>query len=79
MMRDMRKRELVKEDIAELAYSVIWREFSDYYANAQCDCLAEQLGSKLLLVLEEFVDVEHERRERLLQESLREKELEVYG
>ena len=75
----MLKRDLVKEEAHDLAYSVIWREFSDYYANAQCDELADRLAHKLLVALEEFVDSEHERRERLEKERLREREVQVYG
>lgn len=75
----MLKRDLVKEEAHDLAYSVIWREFSDYYANVQCDELSARLGSKLGLLIEEFVEAEHERRERLLEEARREREVELYG
>lgn len=75
----MLKRDLVKEEAHDLAYSVIWREFSDYYANAQCDELTDRLARKLMLAIEEFIDSEHQRRERLAEESKREQEVQLYG
>lgn len=75
----MLKRELVKEDVAELAYEVIWREFNTYYANAQCDYLSEQLASRLGLLIEDFIENEHQRREQLEDEKQREVEVQVYG
>ena len=75
----MLKRELVKEDVAELAHSVVWREMSDYYCNAQCDELTDRLTRRLMLSVEEFVEGEHQRRERLEDEKQREREVQVYG
>lgn len=75
----MLKRELVKEDVAELAHSVVWREFNTYYANACCDHLSDQLATKLGILIEEFVEAEHMRRERLEDEKQREREVQVYG
>ena len=75
----MLKRDLVKESVHELAYEVIWREFNTYYANAVCDYMADQLAHKLLVAIEDFVENEHRRRERLEDEKQREREVQVYG
>lgn len=75
----MIKRELVKEDCIELAHSVVWREFSDYYANAQCDHLSQELAHTIMVTIEAFVEAEHVRRERLEDEKQREREVQVYG
>ena len=75
----MLKRELVKEDVAELAHGVVWREMSDYYANAYCDHLASELAHSLMITIEAFVEGEHRRREKLEDEAQREREVQVYG
>ena len=64
----MIKRDSTVEEVHELAYSAIWREFMQSTCNAECDYLAQQLGDKLMVVVEQFIDTEHERRERLKQE-----------
>lgn len=75
----MLKRDLVKEEAHDLAYSVIWREFSDYYANALCDEMSDRLAGKLGVLIEEFVEAEHERRLRLQADRQREVEVQIYG
>lgn len=75
----MLKRDTVQEEVHDLAYSVIWREFNQVYANAQCDYLSDQLAQKLMADIEQFVDDEHRRRERLAEERQREVEVQIYG